>query len=280
MSASGRRNPLDRLGPVVEMPARRGEMSPASAQPDPPPEAADPDDFVGPVEEPEHPGWGIAGMPTWLDSPPPTRTPDPRERAGFLDDHPHDDDPLYDDDPIPRRRFAVAPPAAIALIAVGVIACVIAGFGLFGDSGSAPVVDFGSVAGSSAAPGMSVPPSTPPSAPGPTPTPTHMVVSVVGLVHKPGLVRLTPGARVAEAIDHAGGARKGADLLTLNLAQVLRDGDQILVGYAGGGQMSLRSAVVSAGGPGASGPRRPPVPPVPPGASRGVRRPPGVRMGS
>ncbi|WP_232717688.1 ComEA family DNA-binding protein [Gordonia metallireducens] len=264
MSASGRRNPLDRLGPVVESPARR-DLSPAAAESDPPPGVVDPVAAAVAVEEAEHPGWGIGGMPTWLDAapaPPPSR-PRP-DRLGRFDEvlDPHDDqvggDWDEDDDPVPRRRFAVAPPAAIALIAVGVIACVVAGFGLFRGTDTTPVVDFGT-AGPSSTADVSAPPVPPPST-----TPAQLVVSVVGLVNKPGLVRLAPGARVAEAIDQAGGVRKGADLLSLNLAQVLRDGDQVLVGYAGGdGQMSMRSAVVGADGasaaPGPSaGPSGPP----------------------
>lgn len=255
MSASGRRNPLDRLAPVADLPGRRDGT--AGIDTESPPLGPDIDDALGPVEEPEHPGWGIGGMPTWLDTP--ARTPrrrtdaDGGDRVG-VDDAEDDDD--FDDDPVPRRRFAVAPPAALALIAVGVVVCAVAAFGLFRGSESAPVVDFGAVAGTSR-----VPDSSPPAAPTES-TPAQMVVSVVGLVHTPGLVRLAPGARVAEAIDRAGGARKNADLLSLNLAQVLRDGDQILVGYAGGeGQMSLRSAVV-----GASGAPSPPADAVPTGA--------------
>jgi competence protein ComEA len=58
------------------------------------------------------------------------------------------------------------------------------------------------------------------------------VVSVVGLVHKPGLVTLQPGARIADAVTAAGGALDGADLLGLNMAQRLTDGTQIVVGIA------------------------------------------------
>ncbi|MDH3008485.1 ComEA family DNA-binding protein [Gordonia alkanivorans] len=261
MSASGRRNPLDRLGPVVEPPARR-DLSPAAAESDPPPGVGDPGAAVA-VEEPAHPGWGIGGMPTWLDAPP-SPSPPRRGRVGRFDDvlDPDADSPGgdwdEDDDPVARRRFAVAPPAAIALIAVGVIACVVAGFGLFRGTDTTPVVDFGAP-GPSSTSEVSAPTAAQPST-----TPAQLVVSVVGLVNKPGLVRLAPGARVAEAIEQAGGARKGADLLSLNLAQVLRDGDQVLVGYAGGeGQMSMRSAVVGAEGaapaPGPSaGPGSPP----------------------
>jgi competence protein ComEA len=58
------------------------------------------------------------------------------------------------------------------------------------------------------------------------------VVSVVGLVHKPGLVTLQPGARIADAVAAAGGTLDGADLIGLNMAQRVADGDQIIVGIA------------------------------------------------
>lgn len=61
----------------------------------------------------------------------------------------------------------------------------------------------------------------------------EVVVSVVGLVERPGLHRLPDGSRVADAIELAGGARAGADLAGLNLAQRLADGDQVVVGAAG-----------------------------------------------
>ncbi|OUC77491.1 ComEA family DNA-binding protein [Gordonia lacunae] len=262
MSASGRPNPLDRLVPVAELPDRRSGA--AGADPDSPSRSSETDDPVRPAAEPEHPGWGIGGMPTWLDTPPvrtPRRRTDPDDATDATD---AEEDDETDDDPIPRRRFAVAPPAALALIAVGVVVCAVAAVGLFRGSESAPVVDFGAVAGTSR-----VPVSSPPAPPTES-TPTLMVVSVVGLVHQPGLVRLAPGARVAEAIDRAGGVRKNADLLSLNLAQVLRDGDQILVGYAGGeGQMSLRSAVVGASGAPSAPAGAAPTGPGPPAGGTG-----------
>lgn len=61
---------------------------------------------------------------------------------------------------------------------------------------------------------------------------TSIVVSVVGLVHKPGLVTLAPGARIADALAAAGGTQDGADLVGLNIAQKVADGQQIVVGIA------------------------------------------------
>ncbi len=60
----------------------------------------------------------------------------------------------------------------------------------------------------------------------------QVVVSVVGLVHKPGLATLSPGSRIADALTAAGGALDGADTVGLNLARPLVDGEQIVVGLA------------------------------------------------
>jgi competence protein ComEA len=57
-----------------------------------------------------------------------------------------------------------------------------------------------------------------------------IVVSVVGLVTRPGLVTLPEGARVADALREVGGPTPGADLGALNLARRLADGEQIYVG--------------------------------------------------
>jgi competence protein ComEA len=59
-----------------------------------------------------------------------------------------------------------------------------------------------------------------------------VVVSVVGLVHSPGLFTLAPGARVADALQAAGGAVAGADTMGLNMARPVGDGEQIVVGLA------------------------------------------------
>lgn len=78
----------------------------------------------------------------------------------------------------------------------------------------------------------------------------EIVVAVQGLVGSGGLVRLPAGARVDDAIAAAGGPLEGADLLSLNLAQPLADGDQVLVGVAptDGEPPQLGSATVTAGG--------------------------------
>jgi competence protein ComEA len=56
-----------------------------------------------------------------------------------------------------------------------------------------------------------------------------VVVHVVGAVRRPGLLRLRDGARVADALARAGGAKRSADLAAVNLAAPLVDGVQIFV---------------------------------------------------
>ena len=50
-----------------------------------------------------------------------------------------------------------------------------------------------------------------------------VLVHVAGAVRRPGLYELPSGARVADAIDSAGGPRRNADLDAVNLAQVVTD---------------------------------------------------------
>ncbi len=66
--------------------------------------------------------------------------------------------------------------------------------------------------------------------PGPTTRPARIVVDVVGKVRRPGIAVLRSGDRVIDAIRAAGGVRPGAGVGSLNLAQPLTDGEQIVVG--------------------------------------------------
>jgi competence protein ComEA len=59
-----------------------------------------------------------------------------------------------------------------------------------------------------------------------------VTVDVAGKVRRPGLTTLPAGSRVADALEKAGGPRGRVDLSALNLARVLVDGEQILVGRA------------------------------------------------
>ena len=75
-------------------------------------------------------------------------------------------------------------------------------------------------------------PSDEPPGPRPAPAPASvqgLVVHVVGRVARPGVVTLAAGARVADAVEAAGGLRRDADVTHVNLARPVADGEQILV---------------------------------------------------
>jgi len=77
----------------------------------------------------------------------------------------------------------------------------------------------------------------------------QIVVAVSGRVYRPGLVRLPPGSRVADAIEAAGGVLPDTDISTVNLARKLTDGELIAIGVdAGatpGGKVNLNTATLA-----------------------------------
>lgn len=142
---------------------------------------------------------------------------------------------------------------AIALGAVGVVAVLVTVFTLLRDD-TPPVVS------------AKLPPVEMVSTAQPTPAASApegpVIVSVVGLVNRPGLVTLSSGARIADALSAAGGALDGADLIGLNMARRVSDGEQIIVGIAappgeptsmGSSVASEPSAAAPAGDPAATG---------------------------
>ncbi|WP_370208715.1 helix-hairpin-helix domain-containing protein [Aeromicrobium sp.] len=73
----------------------------------------------------------------------------------------------------------------------------------------------------------------------------RVVVDVAGQVRRPGIVTLPAGSRVHEAIERAGDIKGALDQPTLNLARVLVDGEQLLVG--------VDPPAAAVAGPGAGG---------------------------
>jgi competence protein ComEA len=59
--------------------------------------------------------------------------------------------------------------------------------------------------------------------------PTQVVVHVAGAVTSPGVVRLSTGSRVVDAVSAAGGLRADADPDRVNLAAPLTDGQRVVV---------------------------------------------------
>lgn len=56
-----------------------------------------------------------------------------------------------------------------------------------------------------------------------------LTVHVGGEVLRPGLVEVPDGARVADVVAAAGGATRSAQLTAVNLAQTVRDGEQVII---------------------------------------------------
>ncbi|MEV2238905.1 helix-hairpin-helix domain-containing protein [Micromonospora sp. NPDC049891] len=114
-----------------------------------------------------------------------------------------------------------------ALAAVAVLVVLAAGFWAWRSRPQVePVV---AEAGAAATPDPSVGVGDEPAVPA-TESAGDVVVAVAGKVRRPGLVRLSAGARVADAIDAAGGALPGVDVAMLNPARRISDGELILVG--------------------------------------------------
>lgn len=85
--------------------------------------------------------------------------------------------------------------------------------------------------------------------PGPSASTAEVVVHVLGAVRKPGVVRLTAGSRVQDALKKAGGLTRKADPGELNLAQPVADGQQIVVGTKRKPNGEVRDGTVPGGGP-------------------------------
>jgi competence protein ComEA len=128
----------------------------------------------------------------------------------------------------------------VALGVVGALAVLVTVFTLVRDD-PPPVV-------SAKLPPVQMVSSTSPTAGSAAPEPDGpVVVSVVGLVHRPGLVTLDSGARIADALTAAGGTLDGADLIGLNVARRVSDGEQIVVGITSppGAPSSMGSSITA-----------------------------------
>ena len=124
--------------------------------------------------------------------------------------------------PLRDARWEPGRPAALLLSLVAALAAVVAAVGVWRDR---PVPE-----PAPALPLVTAAAARVPSAP---PGEAHVVVvSVLGRVAHPGLIRLADGTRVADALAAVGGALPGTDLMGLNIARRLSDGEQLLVGVA------------------------------------------------
>lgn len=137
-----------------------------------------------------------------------------RLRALFAT-HPSDEPPASVPEALGAGTFDPGRRGALALVAIGLVAALVAAFVLLRGRASEQPLPVPAVAG----PTASGAPGSP-----------QLVVDVEGKVHRPGLVRVPDGSRVDDAIRAAGGLLPGVSTASLNLAQKLSDGQQVLVG--------------------------------------------------
>ncbi|MEU6697623.1 ComEA family DNA-binding protein [Pseudonocardia sp. NPDC046786] len=149
-------------------------------------------------------------------------------------------------------------PAAIVLVGVVLGGALLAGAGVWSNRPTAqPVAGLPEVTAAPVAAagpeGADLPDAAAPVTAGP------LVISVVGRVARPGLVRIPDGSRVADAVDAVGGALPGVDLTGVNLARRVGDGEQIAIGVPGaapdapavpGGEPASGAEPGAAGAPG------------------------------
>ncbi|MGI9155776.1 MAG: helix-hairpin-helix domain-containing protein [Marmoricola sp.] len=137
-----------------------------------------------------------------------------------------------------RGRVALSSQHTAVVVAVVGIALALAGWLALRSGAQDDVVPQARFVASATSPsadpasagGASVGESPGTGAPSATGAPGVVVVDVAGKVRRPGIVTLPTGSRVHDALKKAGGARPGTGLVALNLARVLVDGEQILVG--------------------------------------------------
>ena len=163
---------------------------------------------------------------------PPPRDPAPGQGpAPTLEADPGDGESATGGSPPPARWVrAVWAFSRAHLVAVGIVlltGCLWAGYNVL-QARSTPVP----------------PPPVPTvvATPTPAPSPPPILVHVLGEVRRPGVVSVPEGARVQDAIAAAGGLTAEADPAELNLAAVLVDGTQLLIGRTGEPRGEVRAA--------------------------------------
>ncbi|MGB6165307.1 MAG: ComEA family DNA-binding protein [Pseudonocardiaceae bacterium] len=178
--------------------------------PDPPPDPGDPDaGHAGTIDA--MPGGPRQIHPGDADDVPRT------SRGGRLIQH-------WVPGPLRDARWEPGRPGALILSLVAALAALVAAVGVWRERPVPEPAPALPLVAATAARASSVPP--------PPGTAHEVVVSVVGRVARPGLIRLPDGTRVADALAAVGGALPGTDLMGLNIARRLSDGEQLLVGVA------------------------------------------------
>jgi competence protein ComEA len=153
-----------------------------------------------------------------------------------------------------RGRVGLGRGPVLLVVLVVAVACVVTGVAVMRMGGGSDPVSPAPTARS--APLVSTAPGSSPSgwsSASPASASRTVTVDVAGKVRRPGVRTLPVGSRVVDALRRAGGARGGVDLTGLNLARVLVDGEQILVGRAAAAVPGGLAGSSSASAPPATG---------------------------
>lgn len=151
------------------------------------------------------------------------------------------------EDPAPHRRVTPAHLSAIGVVLVLIL--VVVAVQLMRSrpteiAATQPVLAASGSPQSSASPVNSTPdPNTMALA-----TPSSIRVHVIGRVNDPGVHEIPVNGRIIDAIDAAGGMASGAHPGSLNMAQPVCDGCQILIPASGNGKVIAPSGVQGGGG--------------------------------
>lgn len=79
----------------------------------------------------------------------------------------------------------------------------------------------------------------------------QIIVHIAGEVKKPGIIKTTEGARIADIIEEAGGLNEQADITNINLAYPVEDGQKIIIPKIGQEQETITQEGVTSN-PGAT----------------------------
>lgn len=170
-------------------------------------------------------------------------SPAPGDPPGETAEHPADDPPQAPPGPAHRWETAArtrVPRSLLLLAAGGLAALAWTVLGPSAPEGGDVLAELPAAPVTAPATGPASPPPSRGSAPVPAPGPSApssgptagngaLLVHVTGQVHRPGVVRLAPGARVVDAVESAGGLTAQARTAGINLAAPVTDGQQVLV---------------------------------------------------
>lgn len=134
------------------------------------------------------------------------------------------------DDDRPQGRWSLTTQHLRFLAVVGAIAVVLVGWWVFSGGGFGDEPDSESLAVAHSTTHSSTRANPDEADLRGADSPETLIVHVVGKVKKPGIVTVPAGARLADAIEAAGGSTGKVDFADLNLARRIEDGEQIRVG--------------------------------------------------